>query len=122
MNLNLRIIQRRKQLGLTQSELADKCETTQQTIAKIEQGVVDPRLSTLEKIADALNCELVDLFYTRESFADDVNRIVKDFKVNLDKISANDLNYFCWEKAYIPQFHPFWKQYSVKNNKFVTKK
>ncbi|MGZ5279510.1 MAG: helix-turn-helix domain-containing protein [Pseudobdellovibrionaceae bacterium] len=119
MNLNLRIIQIRKMKSLTQTDLAGKCETTQQTIAKIEQGVVDPKLSTLQRISEALSCELVDLFYTRETFAQDVNKVAKNLKLNLEKLNAHELNYFCWEEAYIPQFHPFWKEYSIKNNKFV---
>ncbi len=121
MNLNLRIVQIRKQKGLTQTDLADKCETTQQTIAKIEQGTVDPKLSSLQKVAEALGCELTELFYTRQSFADDVNAIAKQHKLNLDKMNPIELNEFCWENGHIPPFHPFWEIYSVKNNKLIFK-
>lgn len=117
MNLNLRVIQVRKRLSLTQTDLAKKCNTTQQTIAKIEQGVVDPKLSTLEKLAEALDCELIDLFYTRESFAADVNQVVKSLGLNLSKIKSMDLNNICWEHAHISGFHPFWQKYKIKNNK-----
>lgn len=122
MNLNIRIIQLRKKHNITQTELADRCKTTQQTIAKIEQGIVDPRLSTLQRIAEALNCELTDLFYTKKSFEDDVNHLAKKLKINLDKISSNDLNDICWEESQIPQFHPFWQHYKIKNNKFTLDK
>jgi len=45
---------RRIKLGLTQSELAKGAGVSQSLIARIESGNVDPRLSTLQKIVDAL--------------------------------------------------------------------
>ncbi len=46
--------ERRKTLELTQSELADRADVSQPLIARIEGGDVDPRLSTLRRIVDAL--------------------------------------------------------------------
>ena len=46
--------ERRNDLGLTQSELAERAEVSQPLIARIEGGDVDPRLSTLGRIVDAL--------------------------------------------------------------------
>ena len=46
--------QRRNELGLTQSELAERAEVSQPLIARIEGGDVDPRLSTLRRIVTAL--------------------------------------------------------------------
>jgi transcriptional regulator with XRE-family HTH domain len=122
MAKNLRIVQWRKALALTQEELAKKCHTTQQTIAKIEQGSVDPKQSTLEKIADALGCEIVDLFYSRESFASDVNRIIKKLDLDLNQVSPMNLNNLCWRESHIPAFHPFWSEYKVKNNRIYFSK
>ena len=48
----------REHLGMTQAQLARRAGTTQQAIALIEADKVDPRLSTLQKIAAALECEL----------------------------------------------------------------
>lgn len=45
---------RRKKLGITQKELAEKAGVSQALIAKIESGQVDPRYSTLKKILKAL--------------------------------------------------------------------
>lgn len=42
------------ELGMTQSELADKADVSQPLIARIEGGDVDPRLSTLRRIVNAL--------------------------------------------------------------------
>ncbi|MCS7131617.1 MAG: CBS domain-containing protein [Hadesarchaea archaeon] len=46
---NLRI-----KLGLTQAQLAELAGVTQAYIAKIEAGIADPKVSTLEKILTAL--------------------------------------------------------------------
>ncbi|MEF8780749.1 MAG: CBS domain-containing protein [Haloferacaceae archaeon] len=46
--------ERRTALDLTQSELADAAEVSQPLIARIEGGDVDPRLSTLRRIVNAL--------------------------------------------------------------------
>ncbi|MGQ9478819.1 MAG: CBS domain-containing protein [Thermoproteota archaeon] len=44
----------RKKKGLTQSALAKKAKVSQALIARIEKHQVDPRLSTLKKIVEAL--------------------------------------------------------------------
>lgn len=46
--------ERRMSLDLTQSELADRADVSQPLIARIEGGDVDPRLSTLRRIVEAL--------------------------------------------------------------------
>ena len=48
------IRERRNVLGLTQSELAERAAVSQPLIARIEGGDVDPRLSTLRRIINAL--------------------------------------------------------------------
>lgn len=47
--------ERRTDLELTQSELADRADVSQPLIARIEGGDVDPRLSTLRRIVNALD-------------------------------------------------------------------
>ncbi|MCD6559774.1 MAG: CBS domain-containing protein [Palaeococcus sp.] len=44
----------RKELGITQEELAKRAGVTQAYIAKLENGKVDPRLSTFNRILEAL--------------------------------------------------------------------
>jgi ribosome-binding protein aMBF1 (putative translation factor) len=44
--------------NLSQRELAALCGTTQSAIARLEAGGRPPRIDTLLRIADALDCEL----------------------------------------------------------------
>jgi ribosome-binding protein aMBF1 (putative translation factor) len=53
-----RVASRRAELGLSQQDLAGLCGTTQSAIARLERGGRPPRIDTLLKIADALDCEL----------------------------------------------------------------
>jgi transcriptional regulator with XRE-family HTH domain len=54
-----RVAERRKELGLSQAELAELVATTQSAIARLESGGRPPRIDTLLRIANALDCELV---------------------------------------------------------------
>ena len=58
--------ERRTSLELTQSELADRAGVSQPLIARIEGGDVDPRLSTLRRIVEALDEAEGDVVRARE--------------------------------------------------------
>lgn len=53
-----KIIDRRRELRLTQSELANKVNMTQSQIARLENHNSIPKLNTLIAIANALNLEI----------------------------------------------------------------
>jgi predicted transcriptional regulator len=53
------VAERRAEMGLSQRELAARCGTTQSAIARLERGGRPPRIDTLLRIADALQCDLV---------------------------------------------------------------
>lgn len=53
------VAERRQSLGLTQKELAHLTGTTQSAIARLERGGRPPRIDTLMRIADALDCDLI---------------------------------------------------------------
>lgn len=52
------MIIRRKELGLNQRELAEKCGIPQSTIARMESGAVTPKLETLLKVCRELGLRL----------------------------------------------------------------
>jgi transcriptional regulator with XRE-family HTH domain len=49
----------RRARNLSQQELGELCATTQSAIARLERGARPPRLDTLLRIANALDCELI---------------------------------------------------------------
>jgi transcriptional regulator with XRE-family HTH domain len=53
------VIEQRRARGLSQKELAELTGTTQSAIARLESGGRPPRIDTLLRIAEALDCELI---------------------------------------------------------------
>ena len=54
-----KVARRRVAMNMSQRELAERCSTTQSAIARLERGGRPPRIDTLLRIAEALDCELV---------------------------------------------------------------
>jgi transcriptional regulator with XRE-family HTH domain len=52
------VAEQRKAHGLSQQELAELTGTTQSAIARLESGGRPPRIDTLLRIAEALDCDL----------------------------------------------------------------
>lgn len=61
-NIGKRIAERRKELGLTQDDLADRLSVTPQAISKWERGGGLPDITTLPDIAGTLGFSLDELF------------------------------------------------------------
>lgn len=53
------VIGKRLEKGLTQAELAEKIGTKQSAISRLESGSYNPSIHFLEKVAKALNLNLV---------------------------------------------------------------
>jgi transcriptional regulator with XRE-family HTH domain len=53
------VADQRRARDLSQAELAELTGTTQSAIARLEAGGRPPRIDTLLRIAEALDCELV---------------------------------------------------------------
>jgi len=53
------LIQRRKELHISQQEVARRMNTGQTTVARIETGARSPKLETVERFARALGCDIV---------------------------------------------------------------
>jgi len=60
------VAQRRRARGLSQAQLAELCGTTQSAIARLEGGGRPPRIDTLLRIANALECDLTIELRPRE--------------------------------------------------------
>lgn len=58
----LRIKEIVKEKGITLNELAVRVDITQVSISRIVNGVAKPSLDTLQKIAEALDVHISDLF------------------------------------------------------------
>lgn len=52
--LGLKVAELRQQKGLTQEQLAERCEVSTRTIQRIEGGEVDPRIFTLSRLSEIL--------------------------------------------------------------------
>lgn len=53
-----RLTERRVALGLSQTEVAARMGTSQSAVARLETGLTDARISTLQRYANALQSEL----------------------------------------------------------------
>jgi transcriptional regulator with XRE-family HTH domain len=58
VSLGAQVLEQRVARGLSQNELAGLCGTSQPAIARLESGAQAPRVETLRRIANALDCEL----------------------------------------------------------------
>lgn len=57
-SLAVKLIEARNKKGITQKQLADVTGIYQADISKIERGLANPSLSTLNRLADGLNMQL----------------------------------------------------------------
>ena len=62
MNIGTKIKECRQQLGLTQKELADRCELTKGYISQLENDLTSPSIATLIDILYALGTDLKEFF------------------------------------------------------------
>lgn len=62
VQLGLNIRARRKELGMTQEQLAEKLGVGHQALSRIEQGHMAPKMDRLPALAEALQCTVSDLF------------------------------------------------------------
>lgn len=75
MDIGGKIRQIRTEKNLTIKQLAELVNCTSSLISQIERGKADPSISTLKKIASALNANIVDFFMTATADDDIVTRV-----------------------------------------------
>jgi transcriptional regulator with XRE-family HTH domain len=62
IDLGKQIQKLRESKGLSQQDLAAKCNFEKSNMSRLEAGRVNPTLSTLEKVVKALDISLQELF------------------------------------------------------------
>src|SRR5271170_4229218 len=77
---------RQERRHLTQSELAKLAGVSQSTIAQVENGKKDPSISTLKKIASALDVHMAVLFASDDVHVFDMGRLRKKYD-HVDKLN-----------------------------------
>lgn len=71
---------------MSQGELAKLAGISQSTVAQIESGKKDPSISTLKKIADALDVHIAVLFASEQVHVFDMPRLKRKYE-NVDKLN-----------------------------------
>lgn len=91
-DFGVRLQEIRKARGLTQAQLAESIGLDVKTISRIETGGRFPQKENIEKLVNALNCNVKDLF----DF--DYIKSKEELRVYIDKIldnaPLNDLKYY----------------------------
>lgn len=86
MTTGSKIKELRLKKGLTQKQLSEKCGMYESQIRKYENGNANPKLETLQKIADALEVSLYDLIVISTDITISSEETAKMAGVILDQI------------------------------------
>jgi transcriptional regulator with XRE-family HTH domain len=98
-DIGLRIKQLRLELGLTQEQLANRCELTKGFISQLENNIASPSIATLDNILEVLGTNLSDFFNDGEENAnvygeeDFYIKYVEEFKHEIRWIVPNAQKY-----------------------------
>ena len=91
MNIGAKIKNLRLKNGLTQEELADRCELSKSFISLVEHNQTSPSITTLGDILDALGTDFAKCF--KEVIPERVVFGKKDFSIKTDEELKNEI---CW--------------------------
>lgn len=79
------IATRRKALGLTQAQLAEKLGVETETLSRFERGKHLPSLATLERLAGLLQITMSELLAEQPKMADDEALVISSWIAHLDE-------------------------------------
>ncbi|GAB5606354.1 helix-turn-helix domain-containing protein [Sideroxyarcus sp. TK5] len=79
------IAARRKSLGLTQGELAEAVGIEQESMSRIETGIITTSLSRLLSLADALDCSIETLLRPASNRQQDQSLVMEGLLDGLDE-------------------------------------
>ena len=92
MTIGERIKKIRLEKGMTQKEVAEKCGLFDSTIRKYESGRQNPKIETVEKIANALGVETSELLYEQSELIAQMKRMFDVHDVLNSTKAAFNLN------------------------------
>ena len=72
------VADRRKELNMTQKDLAAKIQVTDKAVSKWERGLGFPDINSLEPLADALDVSIIELMKSERMIKDDSNKDVEE--------------------------------------------
>lgn len=93
IKIGKRVRELRKKCGLTQAQLAEKVNLTDESVSRLETGKSIPSVEKLNQIATALNAEIRDLFEFKEDRRIESKKVLikrlADLLATRDKTSVN---------------------------------
>jgi transcriptional regulator with XRE-family HTH domain len=88
MEIGKKIRELREKKAYTMKRLAEIVECTPSLISQLERAKADPSISTLKKIAKALNVNIVDFFMSLEETDDVVTKVDERVVIQLNRWDA----------------------------------
>ncbi len=85
IEIGAQIAKRRKNIGYTQIQMAQMLGIEQESLSRIEKGVIAPKFSRLENIALILECKVSDLFLSKNDDFESISTKVSDSISHLPK-------------------------------------
>lgn len=104
MKIGYKIREKRIQLGLTQEELANRCELTKGYISQLENDKTDPSIQTLKLILDVLGMSLGEFFKE-----DKYDKVVYNEEEQLDKVYDSYIQSWLVPNAQNLEMEPIWQ-------------
>lgn len=107
MSLGQNIAKLRKNIGMTQEQLAEKCDVSRQAVTKWESGESEPAIAKLVKLSEILEVSIDELLMgnSREMFSNKAMHLPLDYKT-LSAITGDLTNFDFlftagWRKTYM---------------------
>ena len=88
MTIGQRIKQARKAAGITQEQLADRLGISFQSVSQWERDKRSPKKETIDKIANAIGCNALDLLFDGDmgAFAKEISNISGELTTALEAL------------------------------------
>ncbi len=84
----------RKMRGLTQAQLSEMIDIEEMSLSRIECGSRFPRKENIDKLVQALDCSVSDLFNFEDEKSFTEAELRKEITKKLKHAKLNDLKYF----------------------------